>query len=314
MMMETFEILAKKTRRKWTKRGLFISVATLLLFIVTGILVLFGLDYLSTKQYSQLADYYNKQSMIAFPNMSLNGVRSIWTGRLGGYYEASLVKDVNGIPVKYEEIEADFSVFNVQQDIFATLTIPSSSEQGSTEMAYSYKNFQKAALFFNPNAEYGLEDIIEQPAQELSYLPEMEGQLVEVAISFDKQYGFEELEEKIPSNLKVNWYWIGTVDKANTATFSYDKLYGWSPNHQSYEDFYNMLESHYQQFGGDEEVGRDIGAHLQSKGKINKASFGGVILTGKAEHFAQLLNQDWIYASSIGASIPNQPYYQVDVE
>ncbi|MER0124125.1 hypothetical protein ABPH35_10960 [Streptococcus sp. ZJ93] len=44
------------------------------------------------------------------------------------------------------------------------------------------------------------------------------------------------------------------------------------------------------------------------------AKFSGVILTGKAENFAQLENQDWIFASSIGAAIPNQPYYQLDAK
>ncbi len=47
-------------------------------------------------------------------------------------------------------------------------------------------------------------------AKELPYLREMSGQLVEVAISFDKKYSLAEIKEMIPSNLKQNWYWIGT--------------------------------------------------------------------------------------------------------
>ena len=47
---------------------------------------------------------------------------------------------------------------------------------------------------------------------------------------------------------------------------------------------------------------------------LEKLEFSGVILTGKAENFAQLEGKEWIYASSIGASIPNQPYYKLDKE
>lgn len=66
----------------------------------------------------------------------------------------------------------------------------------------------------------------------------------------------------------------------------------------------------------------DIKTYLKKFGKLNlskkedleKLEFSGVILTGKAENFAQLEGKEWIYASSIGASIPNQPYYKLDKE
>ncbi len=45
--------------------------------------------------------------------------------------------------------------------------------------------------------------------------------------------------------------------------------------------------------------------------EIDQLEFAGIILTGKAEDFAQLEGKDWIYSSSIGASIPIQPYYQL---
>lgn len=66
----------------------------------------------------------------------------------------------------------------------------------------------------------------------------------------------------------------------------------------------------------------DIEAYLQRFGKLDirqskdrdQLTFAGLILTGKAENFAQLEGRDWITASSIGASTPNQPYYKLDKE
>jgi hypothetical protein len=43
-------------------------------------------------------------------------------------------------------------------------------------------------------------------------------------------------------------------------------------------------------------------------------TFSGIILTGKAENFSQLEGKEWIAASSIGASVSNQPYYKLDKE
>lgn len=319
--METFEVLAEKKRREWKKKTIFISFCSILLASGIIFLIWLGLLFLSTKQYHQLDDYYYRRTSIAFPNMQRDNVRALDSHYLGGRYEANLIKDIDGVSVKYEEIEAGFSVMTWAPDVLAAAVLPASTEQDSTTMAYSYKCHQKAALFFNPKASYSPEAIIRKPAQELSYLAQMKGELVEVAISFDKQYTLAELEEKLPKNLKVNWYWIGSTGSVDSAHLPLSHLFGWTPRNQwvdsSYQEFYELLEAFSQskEFGelGQEDLVADVKAHLASEGEVGKARFGGVILTGEAENFAQLENQDWIFASSIGAAIPNQPYYQLDV-
>ena len=52
--------------------------------------------------------------------------------------------------------------------------------------------------------------------------------------------------------------------------------------------------------------------YLEANENPETAKFAGVILTGRAENFAQLQNANWIYASSIGQSIQIQPYHQLD--
>lgn len=64
----------------------------------------------------------------------------------------------------------------------------------------------------------------------------------------------------------------------------------------------NDLQAFVDKFGGTD---------FTKQEEIDQLEFAGIILTGKAEDFAQLGGKDWIYASSIGASIPIQPYYQL---
>jgi hypothetical protein len=66
----------------------------------------------------------------------------------------------------------------------------------------------------------------------------------------------------------------------------------------------------------------DVEAYLKKFGQLDireaenrdQLTFSGVILTGKSENFAQLEGKEWNHASSIGASIQNQPYYKLDKE
>lgn len=50
------------------------------------------------------------------------------------------------------------------------------------------------------------------------------------------------------------------------------------------------------------------GLNITKEAEQDKLTFGGVVLTGKAEDFAALEKADWIYASSIGAVVPDIPY------
>lgn len=52
--------------------------------------------------------------------------------------------------------------------------------------------------------------------------------------------------------------------------------------------------------------------YLEANQDPKTATFAGVILTGRAENFAQLENADWIYASNIGQSVQIQPYHQLE--
>ncbi|MET3559107.1 hypothetical protein ABID29_002256 [Streptococcus rupicaprae] len=322
--METFEILTKKRQKKSVKRTILISTVVTILgigLVLTGFMLL---ELMAQNNYSRLQDYYFQRVTVAFPNIHL-GSHSMRMKNFGGEYKEYLVKDILGVKVPYDELEATYSTSGFNQDHSLEYVRPASLIQDATEMAYSPKKHLKSPLFFNPQAEYGPEDIIRKPAQELSYVSQMKNQLVEVAITFKQRYTFEEIQTMIPKNLKVNWLWIGSETKLNSSKLPLGNLFGWKPRktylEQSFNEFQDILNKVYEErekekISSEEELlNQDLASFLdEAKEGMSNARFGGVIVTGRAEDFAQLEEMDWIYATSIGISIPNQPYYTLGKE
>ena len=199
------------------------------------------------------------------------------------------------------------------------------AEKAINKGAYSRSQFIKTPLFFNTKAE--AQDGNEKPINELPDFSKMKGQLVEVVITFDKSYSYDELKQMIPSNLKTNWYWLGTQSDYNTVQLPVNDLFGMEINDDysegSFESFKEALNRDIKTGFAHTKYGNEMTTYdtlndlkyFQKKfTDLKSTKFAGVILKGKAENFAQLENQDWIYASSIGASTLNKPYYQLDKE
>ncbi|MGT2757453.1 anti sigma factor C-terminal domain-containing protein [Streptococcus ovuberis] len=322
--MEAFELLTKKRQKKAIKRTILISSVVTFLGLVLVLLGVMGLELMAQNNYNRLQDYYFQRLTVAFPNIDF-GSPSMRMKRFGGEYKDYLTKDILGIAVPYDDLEATYSISGFHRDHSLEYVRPANVTQDATEMAYSPKKHLKSPLFFNPQAEYGPEDIIRKPAQELPYVSKMENQLVEVALTFKQRYTLEEIQTFIPKNLKVNWLWIGSETKLNSSKLLLGDLFGWKPRQpyldESFQEFTAILENVYQEqakvtISSQQKLLNQDLAHFLDEAKqgMSNARFGGVILTGRAEDFAQLEEMDWIYATSIGISIPNQPYYTLGKE
>ena len=158
------------------------------------------------------------------------------------------------------------------------------------------------------------------------------GKLLQWKLKLEKDtevYLVEEIQNKIPDNLLINWYWIGSSGKGDTATLTPDTQYGL----KSYEDG-KLTEKDFLQFSSNLKTAlnkgyisdkvettyqngktvkidskEEVEDYLSNSKDFRSAKFSGVILTGRAESFAQLENKDWIYASNIGQSVIIQPYH-----
>ncbi|HEM2667816.1 TPA: anti sigma factor C-terminal domain-containing protein [Streptococcus suis] len=325
MNMKTFEIATKKSKKKHLWKTVGLSILGLLL--ITGA-TLKTLQVLTANNGEKIYQEHELLSQVAYPNIEYSTYYYKATSLFAGAVHADRHKDLAGVPVAFGDYEYHYdwlgTYLNFSQD--------GPSYKGN--IAYDRQTWSKLPLFYNTD-KVDTDDFARVPSQELSLVKDMSNQLVEVAITFDKKYSFGDLQTMLPQNLKKNWYWIGTASKKNTADFRIDQLFGLDgevlqvyqpdPNLPKEAEIWNPLTpmkkmaEQYNHYLGEYALVTDVKTFLDKFGKtdfskqesIDKLEFAGIILTGKAEDFAQLEGKDWIYASSIGASIPIQPYYQL---
>lgn len=332
--METFEILAKKSKRKrlWKTVAIssFVSLALLLLLGK-------GLIELASSNGRNLQAEYEVMSEISYPNVDYDSLYYTQTSYFSGTLRSDRFKDLNGVRVAYPAYEGNYSLTGSYRNP------TSEGTYSSTSGTYTRELRQKYPVFYNINAK-GTKDSNSMP-KELASVKEMPNQLVEVALTFDKAYTYKEIQQMIPNNLKINWYWIGSQseDGENGMALRTDPQTTYGANstllnpypsdgkkeseeakqeQQTFLDYLKKANKNLFPSVNGYNTYNDVESYLKKFGQLDireaenrdQLTFSGVILTGKAENFTQLEGKEWIYASSIGASVPNQPYYKLDKE
>ncbi|HEM5030357.1 TPA: anti sigma factor C-terminal domain-containing protein [Streptococcus suis] len=319
MTMKTFEEVTKKSKRKnlWKTVGLSSIVGIVLLLSS-----IYALRLFSNYRSQQAQEHFNRVLQVTYPNVDVERFYVNEIGIVSGYVDYNLSKDLAGVPFAFGHLEVEYNFYGV----FANFA--QYFPEGSEEYYYHQDSNSKLPVFYNTKTTTG--------SQELPYVKEMKGQLVEVAITFDKKYTLAEIRNMVPGNLKQNWYWIGTEkSQLRTEYLSLVSLFGMDSEqlqavtaevatddlvpYTSPLTVMKELVDYQGDYALSPEIKGDVQAYVDKFGdtdftkqeEIDKLEFAGIILTGKAEDFAQLEGKDWIYASSIGASIPIQPYYQL---
>lgn len=207
--METFEILAKKSKRKrlW-KTVVISSLVSLALLLLLGK----GLIELASSNGRNLQKEYEVMSEIAYPNVDYDSLYYTQNSLFSGTLHSDRFKDLDGVKVAYPSYEGNYSLIGAFRDPTAEGTYLSLSG------TYTRTLRQKYPVFYNINAK-GTKDSNSMP-KELASVKEMPNQLVEVALTFDKAYIYKEIQQMIPNNLKINWYWIGSQSENDIEQYS----------------------------------------------------------------------------------------------
>ncbi|MGT2933372.1 anti sigma factor C-terminal domain-containing protein [Streptococcus catagoni] len=320
-----FEKIAVNSRRKRLWKTVLISV--LCVIILLGLLVR-GLVELTSKHGRRIMESYSTVSQITYPNVDYNSAYYQVHSPFSGQFISHRTKTIDGIEVPYETYQRQYSVFGEgAEDVISNKF----ADQGYS--TYTRVSHQKIPQFFNYKYKIHQGDTFKKTS-DIALASQMAGQVLEMAISFDRPYTFKEIQEMIPSNLVTEWYWIGQSNNYNTSELSPACQIGFSVDTdndksssqkrklwQSFEHSYDLFRSNAKKnlkekyFQYTTSTGFDFNKELQlylAKHPIaKKATFQGVVVSGRAKNFEQLLKAKWIYASNIGESVQIQPYHHL---
>ena len=311
-ILNDFEKIAIKNKRKNRLKTVIISVSVML---ISALIIFLGLRSLTARHAEVIKEQYLVRSEIAYPNINYTTWGFDATSEFTGTFYSHRSKNIDGINVPFEKYQGNYSLIRPM-----SVSQNEGLEEGDSNSSnYTHGNLYKVPIFYNINVSANT--TIMTVTQDISKVKEMTGQAVEVAITFDKPYTYQEIKEMVPKNLLVNWYWIGTSSSLETANLNVSDQLGFAPSDDyaaSFKLFKSNLKKAIQlgylgsQYGtGDAKLSLEDDAkdYLKKNSNAKTATFSGVILTGRAENFAQLEDKGWIYASNIGQSVTVQPYH-----
>ncbi|MGO2982299.1 MAG: anti sigma factor C-terminal domain-containing protein, partial [Pseudolactococcus laudensis] len=172
---------------------------------------------------------------------------------------------------------------------------------------------------------------------DLENIVKTENRVVEVGISFDKPYTYEEVQKMLPDNLTQAWYWVSEGEQASkktehihlndadediftsTVTFGYSNSSDFKYGDLQLGDYWkgdNGLNTVIEMLKTDcslkmeKDEQKILDGILKNNRLENKKDMllNGIVLTGRSENFKQLEGKSWIQAASAGASAEIVPY------
>lgn len=215
-----FEQIAKKSKRKHLLKTVIISSSLAVLTI--GLLVKGGVE-MTSKNGREIEDYYWTMSRISSPNMSFSSAYFEIDSPFNGSFVSERYKNINGISVDFTDYKGDYGLLGKN---FGTFEGVVSGDNGQS--AYTRSDQLKVPVFFNAKMKNSDKDAYIKPTQDIAYLSSMPGQVVEMAITFDKPYTMAEIAKLVPNELNTEFYWIGTSSDQDTSSYSFNRQIGFS--------------------------------------------------------------------------------------
>ncbi|WP_054747118.1 anti sigma factor C-terminal domain-containing protein [Lentilactobacillus rapi] len=283
---------------------------TILIVIIT-VPIMFGIGYKFTQslaghQTQLLSNKMETVQEIAAPNIQISDQALDDSSFWGGKVVSHQYKEIDGYHIPWSTIVGQYNwSFN---------SIPTTSLIDTTPTAaYTRLTQQKIPLFYNNNvAKPNVKKAFELPA-----VAKMTGYVAEVAITFKKPLTYQQIQARLPHNLRAAWYWIGVSGKADP-TFEQNNFLGIQSglpagklSSLDYRYFQKSLKKvsastlhSYNNFS----LSGYAHKYAKQHPTLKQAKFAGVIVTGKSENFKALRNRSWITESSVGATIKRVPY------
>lgn len=314
-----FKKLARRTKiKRWLITALIALVSTAVVLLAASYLFFFRAE----KNQRAMHQEINLANTLFSPNFAVKYKEYDDHRAYSGELTAVRTKNIDGYPVYLGTVNGKFDAFNYWTSVHGgnfeattTIKLDNGVFEGTSK--------QKIPQFYNSkvvNSTF-------RPTMQLADLAAMENYVGELAVTFDKSYSYEEIQEFVPDDLVIGWYWFTPVDdydpnasdSFNTLGIHTDAAMGegtiteadYATYKKSVKTYLNLPMSENNKKASAQSTTYQNLELFQSDYKtLADAKFSGVILTGKSENFATLNTANWIYASSIGSTVERVSYIE----
>lgn len=258
----------------------------------------------------QLTPYLMDQKMtvkeLHYEIYGANIYTGAWTERyklVGSSATAPKYKLLNGKPVLIGEISLDTSDREI--------TV------GSSELVQFSYSGNRVMNFFHPAVQY------EQYAHDLNELNKVnDDKWIELALSFDQPYTYEEVVSMLPADVTLQWNWVNAfsaeeieslqasnqVDSEYPPIFKEQDVAGFPSISKSGETIQDPVNAFIETLDLAREKGgsyQEDYEHMYNTLKKDPKTIEiiGVVVVGDKQQLQSLINQNYIKASSFGAII-----------
>lgn len=317
---EKLSALVKKARRRTIWRNAGISFGITLFILVGGWFTNLQMQYKSSEKSQRDIEMLKE---ISGPNQYLYST-TINYGILRGTLEYRTYKIIEGIPVIWDEENYEFSSWGSfsRYSNNSALSIPDPGMQAAGfDYMRSFNPYsgEREMRFYLPNVKYS------SYLNELSQLNDMDGQkLVEMGISFDKNYSVEQIKAMLPEGIHPAWYWVDTYSNMkpyesfkmpngeveNPLPDSERYVYGFGvgveDSNVTEQKFLDRLEFGLRTNRKYKKEYQRIYNYLRrdkEKPDVSDVRINGVVVTGTADNLKSLQGQKYVKAAMLGAVV-----------
>jgi hypothetical protein len=289
----------KKAKRKQLLKIIITSFIVIL--ILLSILYKTG-DYFTAKSSARLHENLFLHNAIAEPNIQIDSQVISSSSMFEGNIITNRSKNINGYVVQWSTLTSSYDW--IRSNIDHNELTPGFYWSDTNFYEYDKQTKNKVATFYHPSIKKYYRGI----PNELEEISQMENHVAEVAISFNQPYTFQEIEEKIPDNLNIVWLYMTSEIVDESKGPSGMSVYGYDPSVSPRERYISFIDD-LKQYDADNDIVAIQDFLNENKNKsFDNVGILGVMITGQAENFKALENQNFIRGASVGATAQIVPY------
>lgn len=290
----------KKAKRKQLLKIVITSI--IVVIILLPVIYKTG-NYFAAKSSTKLHEWLFLHNEIAEPNIQIDSQVTSNSSMFGGNIVTNRSKNINGYLVPWSTLTSSYDWIGFHID--HNELIPGSDWYNGTEFyQYDKQTKNKVATFYNPS----IKNYYDGVQNDLGAISQMENYVAEVAISFDQPYTLQEIQAKIPDNLNIVWLYMTSPIVDESKGPAGGPVYGFDPSDSPKDAYNSFIEAikKYDASGDDETIQKFLNSNKDKQ--FDEVKISGVMLTGQAQNFKALENQDFIRGASVGATAQIVPY------